>query len=244
MKGSLHQSYDYSSIITADDLKKISSLVTSKFKFVKFEIKTKEGGVYCADKLDDILQYDNHDYRKIVLFRVSGNNQERDSFAFPCISISLYDNSIYKESCTLDIRDVEESEIVYFSQRVKDYTNQIKTPYWWCYKNAFYFCLGIILYILFSIIYFANVNNDGYNKIYNVLILQGISALCMYISLYFGKKIISYFFPEGCFCIGEQKKHIRRKKKYRDILLWTILVGLAVGIIAGLATTWIANSLF
>ena len=235
MIGNLHKKYEFATIITESDLKAVSALVSSKFEFVKYEIKTKDGAEYCVDNLDDILNYDNHDYRKIVLFRVKGNRNERDSFVFPNISISLYDNSIYQEACVLDIKGLDDTEIVYFSQKVKDFTEQIKAPYWWYHKDSFYVVLGVILYILFGILYLVNVNNkDAYDKIYNILILQGISAICMFVSMYFGQKLISYIFPEGCFCIGEQKRHIKRKEKYRSIAFWTILVTIILGVISNI----------
>ena len=235
MKGNLHKVYKFATIITEEDLRSISSLVLSKFDYVRYEIKTKDGAEYCVDNLDSILNYDNHDYRKIVLFRVKGNRRERDSFVFPNISISLYDNSIYQEACILDINGLEDTDIVYFSQKVKDFTNQIKAPYWWCHTDSFYFVLGIILYILFGIIYLINVNNEeAYDKIYNILILQGISAICMFVSMYFGQKLVSYIFPEGCFCIGEQKRYIKRKEKYRSIIFWSILVTIILGVISNI----------
>ena len=235
MKGNLHKKYEFATIIAEDNLQTLSMLVSSKFEFVKYEIKTKDGAEYCVDKLDDILNYDNHDYRKIVLFRVKGNHNERDSFVFPNISISLYDNSIYQEACVLDIKGLDDTEIVYFSQKVKDFTEQIKAPYWWCHKDSFYVVLGVILYILFGILYLVNVNNkEAYDKIYNILILQGISAICMFVSMYFGQKLISYIFPEGCFCVGEQKRHIKRKEKYRSIAFWTILVTIILGVISNI----------
>ena len=126
MIGNLHKKYEFATIITESDLKAVSALVSSKFEFVKYEIKTKDGAEYCVDNFDDILNYDNHDYRKIVLFRAKGNRNERDSFVFPNISISLYDNSIYQEACILDIKGLDDTEIVYFSQKVKDFTEQIK----------------------------------------------------------------------------------------------------------------------
>ena len=237
MIGNLHKKYEFATIITESDLKVVSALVSSKFEFVKYEIKTKDGAEYCVDNLDDILNYDNHDYRKIVLFRVKGNRNERDSFVFPNISISLYDNSIYQETCILDIKGLDDTEIVYFSQKVKDFTEQIKAPYWWCHKSAFYCVMGIILYTILAFVSLRNGLSNEEDKAYVFITLLVMSSSCGMLSVLLGRKLVSWIFPEGCFCIGEQKKYLHRKEKYRGIILWTILVPLIISIVAGIITS-------
>ena len=240
MKGNLHKVYKFATIITDENLRSISSLVSSKFDFVKYEIKTKDGAEYNVDDLDAILKYDNYDYRKIVLFRVKGNRQERDSFVFPNISISLYDNSIYQEACILDIKGLEDTEIVYFSQKVKDFTDQIKAPYWWCHKSAFYCVMGIILYAILVFVSLRNWLSNEEDKAYVFIMLLIIGSSCGMLSVLLGRRIVSWIFPEGCFCIGEQRKYIHRKEKYRGIILGTILIPLIISIVASI----IAQTLF
>ena len=38
MKGNLHKKYEFATIITEGDLKALSTLVSAKFNFVKYEI--------------------------------------------------------------------------------------------------------------------------------------------------------------------------------------------------------------
>ena len=236
MKGNLHKKYEFATIITEGDLKALSTLVSSKFDFVKYEIKTKDGAEYCVDNLDKILGYDNHDYRKIVLFRVKGNRNERDSFIFPNISISLYDNSTYQEACILDIKGLHDTEIVYFSQKVKDFTKQIKAPYWWCHKPAFYCIMSLALYAILTCVFLRDWLANEEDKAYVFILLLIIGSSCGMLSVLFGKRIVSWIFPEGCFCIGEQRKYIHRKEKYRGIILGTILIPLIISIVANIIT--------
>lgn len=236
MKGNLHKKYEFATIITERDLKSLSTLVSSKFAFVKYEIKTKDGAEYCVDNLDDILNYDNHDYRKIILFRVKGNRNERDSFIFPNISISLYDNSIYQEACDLDIKGLDDTEIVYFSQKVEDFTRQIKAPYWWCHKPAFYCIVSTTIYFLLTYFFLDDLFANETDKAFTFINLLMIACTCGMLSVVLGRRFVSWIFPEGCFCIGEQKKHIQRKEKYRGIILWTILVPLIISIVASIIT--------
>jgi hypothetical protein len=234
MKGNLHKKYEFATIITEGDLKALSTLVSAKFNFVKYEIKTKDGAEYCADNFDEILGYDNHDYRKIVLFRVKGNRNERDSFIFPNISISLYDNSTYQEACILDIKGLDDTEIVYFSQKVKDFTKQIKAPYWWCHKPAFYCIMSLALYAILTCVFLRDWLTNEEDKAYVFIILLIIGSSCGMLSVLLGRRIVSWIFPEGCFCIGEQRKYIHRKEKYRGIILGTILIPLIISIVASI----------
>ena len=231
MKGHLHKTYDFASIVTEQDLKSLSLLVSSKFDFIKYEFKTKDGEIYSLDNLDDIINFDNPDYRKIVQFRIKGNRNQDSSFVFPNISISLCDNTIYKESCVIDLRNLEDTEITYFSQRINDFVKQIKTPYWWCHKPIFYcaFCTTLYIGLFFLLNALFAFETD---KASILLIRFAIGFFCGYLSFELGTRLVAWLYPEYCFCIGEQKKYIYRKEKSRGIILWSIIAPLLLGIIA------------
>lgn len=235
MKGSLHKKYDFSSIITIDDLKYLSSLILPKFNFVKYHIETKDGARYDINSLDEILQYDNYDDRKIELLSIRANFLSNNSFVYPNIKITLYDNSIYEASCILDINDLEECEIIYYSKKIEEFTKRIRASYWWCHKQTFYNICGILLYFLFALIYIYNTdNNENYNKVYNFLVLQGWAGICMVTTMSFGKRVILYLFPKACFCIGMQKKFLDCKIKCRNFLFITILATIILGVISSI----------
>ena len=89
MNGRFKKKGNYSIIVTPDDLKILSGIVTSDFEEVQYTIKTKDGAEYVLNSIDEILEYSNPSSRRIEMFRVEGNKEKGKGFYLPNISISL-----------------------------------------------------------------------------------------------------------------------------------------------------------
>lgn len=235
MKGSLNRKYNFSIIVTAEDIKSLSDMITKDFKEVCYEIETNDGAQYKIQDLNAILEYSNPDSRKIIRIRIRGNREKEEISFLPNICISLFDTSVYEKSIILDLNEMDEKDINHYTSRIDEFANRIKAPYWWIYKDKFYWVCGIILYFTFSFIYFSNTDiTNTINKVYSILLLQGVSVACMVFSMFALSKVVSFFFPESCFALGEQKKHMLKKEKVRSILIWTIGGALIVSIISSI----------
>lgn len=241
MKGNLYKSYDFASIVTKDDLRDLLSLVTTKFEFVKCSIKTKDGAEYNSITLEEVLQYDNCDYRKIICLSIKGNKDESNSFSFPNISITLCDNSVYDKSFILEIRDLEESEIVYYVRKIEDFVKRIRAFYWFVHKIGFYIFLGFLVYLIFALFYLLKIGSSE-GKAYNFLMLQSFALFFCGTSVFWGRKLMSFLFPEFCFCIGELVRYIQKKEKMRTFIFGTLLVGLAISVFASIISHFILSA--
>lgn len=243
MIGSLNKSYEYSAIVTADDLKALSDVLSSHCEELQYTINTKDGARYTLNSLDDVLQFSNPDDRKIQRICIKGNKRKGDNFIYPNVSISLMDKSVYVKSCELEIINLEETEICYYTQRVDEFVKRIRPQYWWLHKSAFYWIVGIVLYFLSAFLYQHNVDNtEPANKVYNILVLQGVSAICMAFSMFVLEKIVFYFFPECCFAIGEQIKHKDKLDKLKRLIFITIICALVIGILSSVLAHFIVRS--
>lgn len=241
MKGNLYKSYDFASVVTKDDLRDLFLFVTNNFEFVKCSIKTKDGAEYNSITLEEVLQYDNCDYRKIICFSIKGNKDEINSFSFPNISITLCDNSVYDKSFVLDIRDLEENEIVCYVKKIEDFVKRIRVFYWFVHKVGFYIFLGCFVSVIFALLYSLKIGNNE-EKVYNFLILQSFALFFGGTSVFWGRKLMSFLYPEFCFCIGEQERYIKSKEKMRAFIFGTILVGLVIGIVASIISHFILSA--
>ena len=138
---------------------------------------------------------------------------------------------------------MEEKDIIYYSNLTEEFAKKVKVPYWWIHKNSFYWIVGIFMYFVLSICYLSKVDNtETINKVYNILLMQGLSGLCVLFSMTFLNKIVSYFYPESCFALGEQKRYIQKKEKARYILIWTIACALIISILSGVIVHFITKS--
>lgn len=233
MKGNFRRYYVFSIMVTAENVKSLSDMIAKDFKDVRYEIETKDGAQYKVQDINDILGYVNPDSRKIEVLRIRGNREEGESFFLPNICISLFDTSFYDKSIIIELNDMDEKEITYYSNRIDEFANRIKAPYWWIYKDNFYWVIGFSLYLAFSFVYLSNIDiSTTANRVNSLLILSVVSAMCMLFSIYVLHKMVSLFYPESCFALGEQEKYKMKKEKARDRVFWSILVALLVGVMA------------
>lgn len=243
MKGNLSRKFNFSIIVTAEDLKSLSDMIMRDFKDIRFEIKTKDGAQYKIEDINDILKYTNPDSRKIEVLRIRGNQEKGKSFYLPNICVSLFDTSVYDKSIILELNEMDEKDITHYTSRIDEFANRIKAPYWLIFKERFYWITGVVLYLTFSIVYFANTDTSTtVNKVYSMMLLQGVSAMCMAFSMVVLNKVVSFFYPESCFALGEQKKHVINKEKARNIVFVAIILALIIGVIASVIGSYLVNN--
>lgn len=229
-KGDFNKSYNFPSSVSKEDIKSLLDIIAPVCEEFSFDFKTKDGAKYTVDNIEEVLTYSNPNSRKIIRLDIKGNLRKGNHFIFPNISIILYDSSIHGLSCRIDFNKLEEKDIIFYSQQIDEVIQRTKMPYWWLHQDAFYWCVGIILYLILGGI-FLYVTNDTEPFVK----LQVISALCMFSSMFLLEKIISYLYPKGCFYIGEQEKF--KNKKNKTLAIWssvisTILLGVCASIIA------------
>lgn len=240
MIGSLNKSYYFPVIVSTEDLKALADLLSHDFEELQYEINTKEGTRYTLNSIEEILNYSNPDDRKIQRICIKGNKEKDKNFIFPNISVSILDKSKYSKSFELEINKLEEPEICYYSQRVDEFTKRIKAPYWWLHKHTFYFISGILLYLLSAFLYLYNVDNtEPLNKVYNILALNSVGIICMFISMVVLEKIIFFFSPECCIAIGEQKKYKDKLDKRKALIFTTIIATLILGTLSSIIAYYI-----
>lgn len=89
MVGNLVQDYEFSIIVTEEDLRLLSNMVTNDFADVRYEINTKDGANYVVTSLEDVLNYSNNDSRKIKRICIKGN-KEKDHIFYLQLPYVLY----------------------------------------------------------------------------------------------------------------------------------------------------------
>lgn len=219
-------------------------MLENDFKEVTYEIKTKDGARYTVNNIEEVLEYSNPDSRKIEMLSISGNKEKGKHPLLPDICVYLFDSSIYDKSCLLELNRMDEKDILFYTNKIDEFAKKTRVPYWWIHKDAFYWVIGVVLYILLGFIYFTHTNtNDSTDKVYNILLLQGVFAFCLLFSMFVLNKLVSFFYPKGCFAIGEQEKHKIKKEKTRNIVIVTIIGALLLGIVSNIIAHFIIKLL-
>ncbi len=242
MRGKLTKSYEHSLVITEEHLNCLVAFVEDGFVDIDYIIYTSDGASYKLSAIEDVLSYSNPESRRIIKIVISGNKEHREHALYKDFSISLLDMSKYDKSCILDLNNMEEKDIVFYTQRIDEFVNNAQAPLWWIHNNAVYIVLWLLLYAIAASFYFMKGDKVLLaDKAYSILFLNGVSAICAAVSAFFVRWVVRKLYPEGGFAIGEQVNVLTRISKTRNMILITILGTIVLGIISGVITHLIVS---
>lgn len=242
MTGELTKSYEHSLIITEEHLKNLISLVEDEFVDIEYKIYTADGANYKLSTKEDVLSYSNPESRRIIMIVISGNREHREHAFYKDFSISLFDMSKYDKSCILTLNNMEEKDIVFYTQRIDEFVKSAQAPLWWIHKTSVYIVIWILLYAIAAFLYYTKTDKALLSeKTYNMAFLNGVSVICAAISAFFVRWGVKKLYPEGGFAIGEQVKVLSKISRRRDIIFITVLGTIVLGIISGIITHLIVS---
>ena len=237
MKGELSRSYNRSLLINEKLFTKIASFIEDSFVDIEYKIYTSDGANYNLSTMDGVLSYSNPDSRRIIKIVISGNKEHREHSFYKDFSLSLFDMSKFDKSCILTLNNMEEKDIVFYSQRNDEFVKSAQEPLWWIHKTAVYIVIWGLLYAISAVFYFTKTDKVQLaDKAYNMVFLNGVSVICAVVSAFLVRWVVSKLYPEGGFAIGEQVKYFSRLNTKRNLILKTILGTIILGIISGVIT--------
>lgn len=222
-------------IIDEKHLLHLIDIIEEHFPSISFEMATTDGACYKLSNLEEILSYSNPGTRKIKKIKISANKYVDKQKLLPDCSIILSDITKYATSCNLDLQNLEEQEIAFFTQRIDEFVKSARVSYWWLHKPMIYMSLGIVLFISFEIWYYLCYNkgqlSEGPLSIFSQF---SISFICIWFSIVVVKKVVCFFYPESGFALGEQIKFFKEREKVRNIIGVSIIIALFVGVLSSI----------
>lgn len=242
MKGELTKSYDRSLLINEEQFTNIASFIEDSFVDIDYKIYTSDGANYSLGTMDEVLSYSNPNSRRIIKIEISGNKEHREHSFYKDFSLSLFDMSEFDKSCILTLNNMEEKDIVFYSQRIDEFVKGAQEPLWWIHKTAVYIAIWVLLYAIAAVFYFTKTDKAQLaDNAYNMVFLNGVSVICAVVSAFLVRWVVRKLYPEGGFAMGEQVKYFNRLNKTRNLILITILGTIVLGIISGVITHLIVS---
>lgn len=229
MKGSKSKYYNRPMILDKDQLQYLTRMVEERFEEVKYEIKTNNGDEYEYNTFGELLAYDNPNSRKITTIYIRGRKSEDGCSSLSELSISIYDRSNNVLSCYMDLRNLDETEMEYFSNRIEGFVKDNSLACWWMYIPGIFQALYCFLYVVILVCFSWYMNIEYGLNINHNIIWQVCWIICMIVLFFLMKSVIEYIFPAGGFLIGEQIKAMERRMTVRKWIL-----GLFTAVISGL----------
>lgn len=241
MIGALDKVYTRSIMVDEDQLRYLSEIVVERFDEVEYVIHTVDGASYHLPTIDEVIKYRNPEVRQIVKIDIHAEKNKEQRGLYPSLSISLFDRTKQDLSCILSLKDLDEAEITFLDQRVKEFVKKNQIRYWWIHTFAFYLIISLIMYVGVLTVYNLNIRNGVWaeeSKNSTVLLLW--SFVCMFASFFCVKKVVNSMFHQGGFSIGEQKETVMKRERRRIALLKTIST-IVLGVVSGIILNYILN---
>lgn len=244
----------HSVIVYPEDIKYFDEFLRKNFQNIQYEIQCEDGTKLKPTNLNEILEYENPDFKRIgsITFKASNEQNKKDSveiiigkaglglFSSDTAMIRFYFSDIKRQ---IPIED----EIM---KRIK----AMRPWYFWLTKISFSFILPFLLWsysISLSAVSLVkkltgtipltpptpptpSVFTEGEATIF-VLSAMGILFLVGYLI----DNSRDYLFPKYFFYIGRQQKKYDKKRLIANIIFGVIILG----IIINLASTIIASAL-
>lgn len=233
MTGSFDKIYTRPIIVDEDKLRYLSAMVEEKFGEVDYGIETIDGIQYKYGKLDDLLSYKNPDSRKIIKISIKGNKYKDGSSSLPELFMTIDDRSKSVLSCYMQLRYLDESDIMFFKNRMDDFVKDYSVWYWWMYKPFSLFALYCLLYTVINVFFSWYVNKEyGLDINHNIIWMASWMLICIGVTVFLIKRVLGYLIPGGGFLIGDQIKAMERRMTVRKWILGlitTVISGLIVG---------------
>ena len=238
MKTTIQKNILHSILAEADDIKSIFDFVSSKYKSVDFTATCNDGSQLETTKIQDILSFENLNYRKVEVISCVAFGETNDE-AFVLV---LEDKKGI--SAELHLTSDNDEKALYISQEIIKRLLDTKPNYDWVARIpviAAVMSVLMVLWLLLQIAVVTGVAELKYsiggveyfnNSIFMAIVLLGVT--------YPIEKLKQYLFPKVFFLIGKQKKTMETIQKVRSFIFITVILSLVLGLL----TNWLSNVVF
>lgn len=224
MKGSISKDHKFCLIVKKEDLKSLNDFICKEYKHIEYTIHTNNGIKYELISFDEIINYDNYDFKKIIQIYIQAQNEKStDNIFFPDFAISISDITNYSTSISYYIKNATEKEIDYHTQKIEELIHEFKPKYSWLYNRTNGLLVSLMT-LLLIVIPLQILLKDKIDKAlyYTFIIFGGIFTGWGWALSY--DRVVSIFFQKTIFCIGKQQEFYDNKKSLRKNLLGGLLL--------------------
>jgi len=234
MQTNIQRQHKEAIILTPEDLKAISALITNNYAAPYIEAGCSEGSKLTTEDLQEILDYENPNFRRIESLNLR-------TFQGKGSSISITFNAGAESTCVISIRDTEDKRALAVADELGKRLTLCRPPYSPLTKLTFAM-LGAIALILAAAVFVGlsvwpqltskqlELSVGPLFKIVLPLVLVAM-ALISYI-----ERGWNWMFPRLWFSIGRQNGELKKRENVRNLIFVVIGLAFVINIIANMVT--------
>jgi hypothetical protein len=218
-------------VVDAELLRSLVRILHERSEALEYTVKFSDGVSVRYRQIEEVIGQPNSSKRSIVSIIVgTAGDEERSAF----VNLKANDFPSVEYTVTGMQRDV-----IYFADKLDEWVAAARQSYSWLVPTpdatpsfgSAVLMAGVIFIPMFLVLYMAR----WWPAVFSKAVMHGFPAGAALVALYTAEYWIAQMFPRGTFAVGGgQKKH-----QAIVVARWTILVGIAVSILAGI----IANAI-
>jgi hypothetical protein len=223
-------------VLEEEDLKKISSFIIERYKKIEITAKCNDKTVLRSENIDDIVSFENQDFRRIIAISMEGRNSFEES-----LYITIEEKSYEESTAEFSISSDKEEDVNYISKKLTEWFLGTKPGYSFMSRiSSFWVFLGLACVVAVIL----NLYWDVIGK--TILDTSKLSATEVFNLAFFAffiiyiicsepiKKFRKWLFPAIFFLLGKQKKTMKKIENIRIIVFIVIFLGLAINILGNI----------
>ncbi len=227
-------------IIGEKDLLNIFSLIKRKYKEVNTSAKCNDGITIKSKDINEIVEFENHDFRKIESIFIEGINSKEE-----ILFLEIKNKGFLSTTAKYSAKSKNEEELNHILVKLNELFLGAK-PWYNFLTNIsiplIFLSVGILIIypIVFLRIYFKIVGRIPQDTATSSLLIGEKLAIAVFFVLliYFIANLLNklnkWLFPKMFFLIGKQKEEMEKIRSVRKILFISIFIALVICIVADL----------
>ncbi len=222
-------------VVDSESLRALCDIMLKHCERLEFSAKTYAKTTITFENIDELLNYDNFKPRRIIWIEVGGyiGYYRKISVEIGELTFSPIVNYGSTVRCDYQLSSID-SEAV-FKKDVEEWFLKAKSSYWLLGKFSF----NGLLFVPSAFITFMRMMFGSQSEldVLNTPVLIALLIITIFIAgiVCFLKWLDAYLlgnlFPAVAFRWGEEIKRYEKWDKLRSNLLWTIIIGLLVGLV-------------
>jgi len=247
MKFTISKEIKHAMLIDENNLSGLFKFISEKYEKVEIITKCNDGSLLETKDIEEILSFENPNYRKIISVTITGRNSPEERLSFSTIinnfswDIISLDLPFWESTAELTIISEQEEIAKYNSDKLKQLLLELKPSFFYDFlARTSLLSIIILLWGTLSIIYWGKVIFGVISSIYSKV--SGLEAINITLFLAFAVIFITYpfdllrkwLFPKVFLVLGKQRKNMETIQNYRKIFFVVFLLGIVISIIAGL----------
>ena len=245
MKSVISLTIKHSILLDERSLKATYRFMQSKYANVEIEARCVDGTILETKNLDDLLTFDNPNFRKIESLTLHGINGRED---YCMLNIS----SKYYVVSTADLRVVSLSDEIslFIKNEIQNLLKETKASYNWfvTWPSSYILCgtLGATFLLLATLRIFLHFTSP-LERAKSTIDLP--TDIVVYLNIFsafflwaFANRIDhcqKLLYPKVVFLIGRQKDEMARRDKMRSVILNGVILAIVVGVVTNVVSNWL-----